>query len=199
MTGPVPEADETMATDRERVTDVLRRIDLANAEQANELLNLVYHELKALAAQQLRRERADHTLQPTGLVHEAYLKLVDGDRVDFQGRRHFFGIAARAMRQVLVDYARRRDASKRGGAWERITLSDELAAEGEVTADLLELHEALERLSAQHERLGRLVELRFFGGLTLDDAAEELGVSRRTAAKDWSVARLWLHRELGSE
>lgn len=157
---------------------------------------LVYDELRVLAAQHLHRERPDHSWQPTELVHEAYLRLVDGKRVDWKGRRHFFGTAARAMRQLLVDHARRKGAAKRGGSRERVTLEVELVSGEPSDAGLLDLEEALERLMEMDERAGRLVELRFFAGLTLDEAADTLGVSRRTAANDWSLARLWLSREL---
>lgn len=157
---------------------------------------LVYGELRALAAQHLRRERPDHSWQPTELVHEAYLRLVDGKQVDWKGRGHFFGTAARAMRQLLVDHARRKGAAKRGGGEERVTLEVELVSGERADAELLDLNDALERLTEMDERAGRLVELRFFAGLTLDEAADALGVSRRTAANDWSLARLWLSREL---
>jgi RNA polymerase sigma factor (TIGR02999 family) len=180
-----------------RITEVLGRIDLSDAEQAAELLGLVYDELRSLAARHMRRERhAGVTLQPTALVHEAYLRLAAGRPVEWEGRVHFFRIAARAMRQVLVDGARRRRAGKRGGAWKRVTLDSGLVAEGEEPCEVLALHEALERLGAMDPPLERLIELRFFGGLTVEEAATALGVSPRKAANDWVAARLWLHREL---
>jgi RNA polymerase sigma factor (TIGR02999 family) len=188
---------DDMEETRLRVTQILRRLDLSDSKQAEELLAVVYEELRQLARGKLRGERPDHTLQPTALVHEAYLRLVDARTVSWESRRHFFGTAARAMRQVLVDHARRRDADKRGGAWERVTLDTGVAEEDAGPADVLDLHQALEKLSASDTDLARLVELRFFAGLTLDEAAEALGVSRRKVAKDWSVARLWLKRELG--
>lgn len=157
---------------------------------------LVYQELRALAARQLRDERPGHTLQPTALVHEAWLRLVQGIPTELEGRTHFFRVAARAMRQVLVDSARRRAAGRRGGDQRLVTLDPELVAEDFAAAELLDLHEALHRLGRLDGTLEQLIELRFFSGLTLDEAAAALGVSRRKAAKDWAVARLWLRREL---
>jgi RNA polymerase sigma factor (TIGR02999 family) len=188
-----------MEENRRLVTQILRQLDLSDPEQAEELLAVVYDELRQLAGRQLRGERPGHTLQPTALVHEAYIRLVDADGITWESRAHFFGIAARAMRQILVDHARRRDADKRGGGWERVTLDTGVAEDAGVDTDILDLHTALENLASHDADLARLVELRFFAGLTLDEAADALGVSRRKAAKDWSVARLWLQRELGGD
>ena len=185
-----------MNTNHTRVSAIFQNLDPGNPAQASELFEAVYDELRVLAARHLRKERAGHTLQPTALVHEAYLRLLAGAIPDPQGRAHFFGIAARAMRQVLVNHARRRGASKRGGAWQRVTLDSQVAGGGDEW-EILDLHTALARLSERDDYLGRLVELRFFGGFTLDETAEMLGVSRRKAAGDWSVARLMLGRELG--
>jgi RNA polymerase sigma factor (TIGR02999 family) len=187
-----------MAEGRQRVTQILRLLDLSDPAQAEELLAIVYDELRQLARRQLQGERPGHTLQPTALVHEAYLRLVDARDLRWESRAHFFGTAARAMRHVLVDHARRRNAEKRGGAMERVTLDTSIPGEDAMAADVLDLHEALERLTSNDCELARLVELRFFAGLTLDETAEALGVSRRKVAKDWSVARLWLQRELGA-
>ncbi len=181
---------------RARVTQILQNLNAADSRVRDELVAVVYDELRVLARAQLRRERAGHTLQPTALVNEAYVRLFDASVNSWESRAHFFGVAARAMRQVLVDYARKRDAAKRGGELERVTLVTDIAEAGDNATDVIELHMALEKLSAQDEALARLVELRFFGGLTLDEAAEMLGVSRRKAAQDWGVARLWLMREL---
>ncbi|MEQ1854950.1 MAG: ECF-type sigma factor [Longimicrobiales bacterium] len=178
------------------VTRILRSLDLSDREQGERLMALVYDELRELAASHLRRERAGHTLRTTALVHEAYIKLVDSSEVGFANRGHFFGCAARAMRQILVDHAREHGAQKRGGGWERVTLDGDMGEVDPFVAEILDLHRALEKLSGQHEDLAHLVELRFFAGLTLDEAADARGVSRRKAAKDWSVARLWLQREL---
>jgi len=185
-----------MTDQREQLTHMLKRLDLADPAQSEAILAFVYDELRTLASQQMRHEREGHTLQPTALVHEAYLRLIDGDSVDWNSRAHFFGIAARAMRQILTDHARRKQASKRGGDWQRVTLGPDLLADEESLCEVLELNEALEKLTKKDEMLGRMVELRFFGGLTLDETAEVLGVSRRKVAKDWSAARLWLLREL---
>ena len=185
-----------MSKKSDRVSEILEGLELSDPEQARELMDLVYDDLRALAANQVRREAPGRTLRPTELVHEAYLRLASGRPQQWQGRPHFFRVAARAMRQVLVDEARRRKAAKRGGAWRRVTLDAELVGDGAAEHNLLELHEALERLGGMDPELERLVELRFFTGLTLDEAAASLGVSRRKAAKDWAAARLWLGREL---
>ena len=181
-----------------RVTEILRRIDLEDGAQADELLRLVYAELRRIAARQLRHERIGQTLQPTALVHEAYLRLAHGPEVDWQSRSHFYRIAARAMRQVMVDAARRRGAVRRGGAWRRVTLEPGIVSDEAADHDVLALHEALERLGQLDSSLEQLIELRFFSGLTLEETADTLGVSRRKAAKDWAAARLWLRRELAA-
>ena len=187
--------DESATPPSEQLTEMLRGVDLSDPRQADALLPLIYDELRVMAARQMRREREGHTLQPTALVHETYLRLAQGTPPAFQNRAHFFRIAARAMRQVLVDAARRHDAEKRGGGWHRITLESDVApVPGDY--DLIDLHETLARLGAMDPQLERLVELRFFTGLTLDEAAESLGVSRRKAANDWAAALLWLRREL---
>jgi RNA polymerase sigma factor (TIGR02999 family) len=179
-----------------RVTQLLAQLEPGDSAVTSELIALVYDELRALAARQLQHERAGHTLQPTALVHEAWLRLAQGAPVAWQGRAHFFRIAARVMRQVLVDSARRRNAVMHGGGQHRVTLDHELIGDAGVDRDLLELHDALERLGRLDASLEQLIELRFFTGLTLDEAAAALGVSRRKAAKDWAAARIWLHREL---
>ncbi len=181
-----------------RITEIMRSNDLSDAAQADELLRLVYAELRRIAARQLRNERVGHTLQPTALVHEAYLRLVRGPEVNWQNRAHFFRIAARAMRQVLVDAARRRSAERRGGGWRRVTLSPGIVSDEAADHDVLALHDALERLGELDSSLEQLIELRFFSGLTLEETADTLGVSRRKAAKDWAAARLWLRKELAA-
>ena len=187
-----------MAPDDSRVSLILQQLDLRDEAQAAELFALVYDDLRAIAANHLRREQAGHTLQPTALVHEAYLRLVGAVPLRVEGRRHFFRVAARAMRQVLVDAARTRHAAKRGGPLPGVTLEPDLVGQIPPVLDFLELHDTLERLEELHPALLRLVELRFFTGLTLDEAADALGVSRRKAAKDWAVARLWLRRQLAA-
>ena len=163
---------------------------------AQELMPLVYEELKALAQAQFMRERAGHTLEPTALVHEAYLRLADLTQIDWKGRTHFLAVGAIQMRRVLVDHARRRDAAKRGGAMQRVTLHDEAANDIGADADVLALDEALEALGEADARQARIVELRVFGGLTNDEAAAIVGVSPRTAAGDWRMAKAWLKRAL---
>jgi RNA polymerase sigma factor (TIGR02999 family) len=162
-----------------------------------ELVPLVYEELRAIAARQLVRERVGHTLQPTALVHEAYLRLVDQRRVDWRNRAHFFGVAAQIMRRILVDHARRHAAEKRGDGVQSIPIDDvlQVAAPGDVP--ILALDHALERLENVDVDLARIVELRAFGGLTIEEAAHVLNVSPSTAKREWRTARAWLYRELG--
>jgi RNA polymerase sigma factor (TIGR02999 family) len=163
-------------------------------------LALVYEELRRLARAQMARERPEHTLQPTALVHEAYVRLIGREHPGYENRAHFFGIAARAMRQILIEHARRRAAEKRGADPERVSLAEEAVGDTmPISFDVLDLHDALDRLGALDATLGRMVELRFFGGFTLDETAELLGLSRRKVAKDWAFARAWLARELSEE
>jgi RNA polymerase sigma factor (TIGR02999 family) len=159
------------------------------------LMPVVYTELKALAAGYLRSERADHTLQTTGLVHEAYLKLVDQKRTTFKNRSHFFGIAAQAMRRILVDHARKRRAAKRDGG-QPITLDDDIAGIAADTDEVLAVDEALERLAAMDPRQARIVELRYFAGMSIEATAEALEISPATVKRDWLSAKAWLQREL---
>jgi RNA polymerase sigma factor (TIGR02999 family) len=161
------------------------------------LLQAVYGELKAIARQVFRRERGGHTLQPTAVVHEAFLKLAGGAATSFRDRAHFFAIAAQAMRQILVDHARARTTAKRGGGALRVELGDQPATAGGATfADVLAIDEALSRLGKHDADQARLVELRFFGGLTVEETAEVLGVSAPTVKRDWRLARAFLSREL---
>jgi RNA polymerase sigma factor (TIGR02999 family) len=190
---------DTVNTTDQNVTRLLQNLDLADRFRADEFLAHVYGELRALASRHMQREQAAHTLQPTALVHEAYLRLVGGQKIDWESRAHFFGIAARAMRQVLVDHARKRETAKRGGGLNRVTLHSNILADSADGSDIMDLHAALERLTTLDPQLSQLVEVRFFAGLTLDEAAVALGVSRRKVAKDWSVARLWLSRELNGQ
>jgi RNA polymerase sigma factor (TIGR02999 family) len=163
-------------------------------EQAQErLLPLVYDELRRIAAAYLRRERSDHTLQPTALVHEAYLRLVDQQRVDWKNRAQFVGLAAVMMRRILVNHARDRAAAKRGGAARRVPLALAGEAMQRSEVDLLALNEALDRLAALDVRKSRIVELKFFGGLTADEIGVALAVSRATVEREWAFARAWLH------
>jgi RNA polymerase sigma factor (TIGR02999 family) len=168
----------------------------SNSSAVRRLFELVYEELRGLAADVMRAERPDHTLQPTALVHEAYCRLVDGSETSWQNRAHFFGIAARAMREILVEHARKRAAAKRGGDWQRVTFHDELPLAARSDIEVLELNEALTRLAELDERMVRIVELRVFVGMTAGEAAHALGLSRRTVQNEWRVATMWLRREL---
>jgi RNA polymerase sigma factor (TIGR02999 family) len=180
------------------VTVLLGEWSRGNHDALNQLLPVVYAELRRVAARQLRRERPNHTLQPTALVHEAYLRLVDQRQLDWQGRAHFFGVAAQVMRRVLVDHARRRAADKRGQGVPRVPIDEayEVAASSELP--ILALDHALDRLQQLDANLARLVELRAFGGLTIEEAAHVLSVSPATVKRDWRTARAWLTRELDS-
>jgi RNA polymerase sigma factor (TIGR02999 family) len=178
------------------ITRLLRAWSHGDAAASEQLLELLYDDLKRRARQKLRGERADHTLQPTALVHEAWLRLNRQSEANWQNRAQFLGLAAVMMRRVLVDYARGRRADKREGSWVRVTLDEDLATGPGREVDSLDLEAALEELAAQDERQARLVELRVFGGLTFDDAAEVLGVSPATAKRDWTHARAWLFRRL---
>jgi len=177
-------------------TRLLRQIQEGDRDAAERLMPLVYDEFRALAGRFLARERAGHTLQPTALVHEAYLKLVDQSRVDWKGRTHFFAVGAQAMRRILVDHARGRQRIKRGGDRARITVEHAPVVDDRNVEDLLALDEALEKLERLDPRQARIVELRFFGGLDVAEVAEALGVSKRTVEAEWTVVRAWLRREL---
>lgn len=182
----------------EHVTQLLESIRQGHASAADRLLPLLYDELHRLAESFLRHERVNHTLQPTALVHEAYLRMVRQDRTDWQNRAHFCAVAAQAMRRILLSHARDRAAAKRGGNALRVTLSDSdvAATPGLNDVDLLALDDALGRLAALDDRQARVVELRFFGGLTVEQAAEVLGVSPRSVKADWQMAKAWLYTQL---
>jgi len=180
-----------------RATQALRRLRRSEEGARDELLELVYDDLRRIAERSMRRERSDHTLQPTALVHEAYLRLFDEVEVEWQDRSHFFGVAASCIRRILVAHARERAALKRGGHLRCVPLhADAVRADGTSDIALLQLEEALVRLAEKSERQVRVVELRYFGGLSVPETAEALGLSERTVKSDWQVARLWLHREL---
>ena len=187
-------------TDSPPATEVLIEWEKSgSAVPTDRLFPLVYDELRRLASHYLAEERKPQTLQPTALVHEAYVRLVDGTKVNWHGRTHFFAVSARAMRRVLIQHARSRDAQKRGGQRRRVTLDSQLVAipRGAPNFDVLE--QALSRLHQMSPRQGQLIELRFFGGLDLDQVAATLNVSRRSAERDWTMARAWLLRELSRE
>ena len=189
-----------MATDAGEVTQLLRAMQGGDENAAPQLVPLVYKELRRLAAHYMRQEREGHTLQPTALVHEAYLRLADQQHMTWQSRAHFLGIAAQSMRRILIDHARGRVRVKRGGERERVDLDEERVFLGERSPEqsgkLLALDEALDRLAEIDPRQGRIVELRYFGGLTVEETAEVLGISPKTVKRDWSVAKAWLHAEL---
>jgi RNA polymerase sigma factor (TIGR02999 family) len=181
------------------VTALLGDWSRGNRTALTQLLPLVYAELRRVAARQLRTERADHTLQPTALVHEAYIRLVDQRHVDWQNRAHFFGVAAQVMRRILVDHARRHGANKRGQGVRCVSMDEaqDVAAPNEIP--VLALDHALDRLAKVDAELTRIVELRAFGGLTIEEAAHVLGVSPSTAKRDWRTAKAWLNRELAPD
>ena len=180
----------------EGVTQLLLQWRGGDDSALDRLIPLVYRQLRTLARQCLRREREGHTLDTTGLVNEAYLRLVHSSRVQWQDRAHFFAVAAQLMRRVLVDEARKRLYRKRGGSYTRVPLDDEIAATAEPRVDLLAVDAALDRLSQFAPRKGRVVEMRFFGGLTIDETAVVLGVSTDIVKREWRTAKLWLLRAL---
>lgn len=181
------------------VTQILNEWSGGDRNAPERLMPLVYDEMRRLARAFLARERGAHTFQPTALVNEAYLRLVDQTRVNWQNRAHFYGIASSMMRRVLVDHARAHAADKRGGAAVHLSLDDVQVPLEQRAADFVALDEALERLSQFDERKCRVVEMRFFGGLSDEEIAEVLGVTSRTVLRDWKTARLWLYRELSSD
>jgi RNA polymerase sigma factor (TIGR02999 family) len=181
------------------ITAVLERVSDGDPTAVGDLLPLVYDELRRLAESHLSRERPDHTLQATALVHEAYLKLVDQTRVQWRGRAHFFAVAAQAIRRILIDHARGHRRLKRGGDRARLSLDDAVTLSHDPHADLLALDDALESFAGEHPEKAKVVELRFFGGLTNDEAAEVLEISSRTIERHWRFARAWLYRALGDD
>jgi RNA polymerase sigma factor (TIGR02999 family) len=183
---------------RPQITALLQDLRRGEPDAMERLLPLVYGELRRIAHRQLGRERDGHTVGTTALVHEAYLRLVDQRRTAWHDRAHFYGVAAQAMRRVLLDYARRHRAAKRDGALQQVPLDDAVAAAEERADALIALDEALDRLADVAPRLARVVELRFFGGLTEPDVGEVLGVDARTVRRDWTKAKAWLHEELTS-
>lgn len=178
------------------VTELLVNWGKGDKEALNKLMPLVYDELHKLASRYLRRERPDHTLQTTALVHEAYLKLVDQKKASWENRAQFFAVAAQLMRRILVDYARGHRASKRGGDFCKLSLDEGLVSVEEKDAELLALDEALDRLAVIDSQQSRVVELRVFAGLTLEETAQALNISPRTVRREWGMAKAWLHREI---
>lgn len=187
-------------TSSAELTQMLIQLSEGKTEIVDDILPLIYRELRVLAGNYLRRERSDHTLQPTALVHEAYIKLIDQTQVKWQNRAPFFGVAANVMRCILVDYARRHKADKRGGAAEKVPLEEELViVSSGKSAELLALDEALENLAKIDSQKSKIVELRYFGGLSVEETAEVLGVSEITVKRHWRMAKAWLYGQLSPE
>ena len=181
------------------ITALLTEFREGNLEAANRLMPLIYTELRRIASSHLRRERTGHTLQATALVNEVYVRLVDGQATPWQNRAHFFGIAARSMREILVEYARRRIAAKRGGKdAERVEIDVEARGVSPKIENAIAINEALERLERIDPSQSRLVELRYFAGLNAEETAEVMGVSPKTIQREWRSAKAWLYRELGT-
>ena len=178
------------------VTQLLQEWQAGDRQALDRLTPLVYEELRRQASHYLRHERPGHTLQTTALVHEAYLRLVDAQDVQWQDRAHFFAVAANLMRRILVEHARKKGADKRGGSAIRLELDEAMLVAGAPDVDLLAVDEALEKLAAFDPQQAQIVEVRFFSGLSVEETAEVLGVSPRTVKRDWSVARAWLRREI---
>ena len=181
------------------LTELLTDVTLGNREAVNRLTPIVYDALREMASGFMRRERQDHTLQATALVHEAYHKLVDQTRVNWRNRAHFFAVAAQSMRRILVDHARRRAGLKHGGGRARLSLDEGLIAEYEQAVDLTALNEALEKLAARDPVQARIVEMRFFAGLSVNETAEVVGMSPSTVEREWRCARVWLHQVLSDD
>ena len=186
-------------TNTHQVTQLLVAWGDGNKAALDQLIPLVYDELRRLARHYMRREREGHTLQTTALVNEAYLRLINQDRANWQNRAHFFGVAAQLMRRILVDHARTRLRAKREGAAQKVSLDEAALVATEQGPDLLAIHEALEKLEAMNPRMGRIVELRFFGGLSIEEAAEVLKIAPGTVMKDWTLAKAFLHQAISDE
>jgi RNA polymerase sigma factor (TIGR02999 family) len=178
------------------ITQLLEALSAGKEHALDGLLPVVHGELRRQAARYLRRERHNHTLQPTALVNEAFLRLVDQRHVQWQNRAHFFGVAAQAMRRILIDHARTQQRIKRGGVQQNVTLDEGMLAAEARSIDVLALDEALTRLASLDERQARVVELRFFGGLSVEETAEVLSISVATVKREWSMAKAWLHTQL---
>ena len=185
----------TIASQQE-VTRLLVRLTDGDRGVLDELLPVVYGELRKLASSYLRRERVGHTLQPTALVHEAYMRLVDQTQVQWQNRAHFFGVAAQMMRRILVDHARAHEAEKRGGEFQKLSLDENIDVSGERDVNLVALDDALNLLAEVDPQKMKIVELRFFGGLSVEETAEVLGVSAPTVKRQWRMAKAWLYGQV---
>jgi RNA polymerase sigma factor (TIGR02999 family) len=182
-----------------QVTDLLDAWSQGDKEALDKLMPLIYDDLRRLARQHMRHERAGHTLQTTALVNEAYMRLVDQRRAQWQNRAQFFGVAARLMRRILVDHARSRHRLKREGEAHKVSLGEAATVSPEQPTDVLALHDALKKLESMNERMGRIVELRFFGGLSIEETAEVIKVSPGTVMKDWTFAKAFMHEAISNE
>jgi RNA polymerase sigma factor (TIGR02999 family) len=178
------------------VTDLLLELKRGNKEAEGLLIPLVYKELRRIAAKYIRRESPGHSLQATALVHEAYIRLIDIREVDWQSRSHFFAVSATLMRRILVDHARASRARKRGNGWDAVSLNEAILPSPERAPEILALDEALNKLASFDERQSKIVELRFFAGMSEDEAGNVLGISARTVKRDWRIAKAWLFKEL---
>jgi len=196
---PATKVSVQMSQTPQNVTQLLLGWGKGDKEALDQLLPLVYDELRRQAARYLRRERAGHTLQTTALIHEAYIRLVDQKRVQWQNRAHFFGIAAQLMRRILVDHARSKHRVKRGGSDVRVSLAEASLTVKARDLDVLAIDEALDRLAQVDERQAKVVELRFFSGLSVEETAEVLQISPATVKREWSMAKAWLHREISND
>lgn len=185
-------------TEQADITLLLEDASLGGEEAARKLMPLVFQELHALAARHLRNESPGHTLQPTALVNEAFLKLISQSRVSYKGRMHFFAIGSTLMRRILVDHARRKKRDKRGGQRIRVELIGDLPAENAFDDEILAVHDAIAKLEKLDPRQAQIVQLRFFGGMKMDEIATELGISKRTVEGEWTMVRAWLRRELAN-
>lgn len=188
-----------MTSDAENTTVLLQQLRDGDETAAHRLLPILYDQFHALAENYLRKEPPGHTLQPTALVHEAFMKLVHQDRVDWRGRTHFFAVGAQVMRRILVDHARTRQRQKRGGGMPRIELTDDLILSNRRDEDVLAVDQALMDLAEVDPVQAKIVELRFFGGLTVEEVAKSMGKSKRTIEAEWAMARAWLRRELSED
>lgn len=184
---------------QKNISLILKDWSSGNQAAVDQLMPAIYDELKKIAAQYLRKERSDHTLQPTELAHEAYLKLIDISNVNWQDRAHFFAVSAQVIRHILVDHARAKATDKRGGAAERIVLDEAISFSNEQDTDLLALDEALKELATFDEQQSKIVELRFFGGLTIEETASVLRLSPATIKREWTLAKAWLHKNLSGK
>jgi RNA polymerase sigma factor (TIGR02999 family) len=185
-----------MEPSQSNVTLLLKRLSEGDTSALHQLIPVVYGELRRLASSYMRHERPDHTLQTTALVHEAYLQLVDQDRAHWENRAQFFGVAAQLMRRILVDHARAHNAAKRGGVSSKFSLDEAMVMAKERSGDLLALEELLTRLAAIDPQQARVVELRFFAGLSVEETAQALAISDRTVKRDWAMAKAWIQREM---